>query len=367
MLNQVVSKSLTRPELRGYTAMNNISGSPLSATRLVESNDGGATWSDLGNILIDGKDNVVGANGPVFAFTDVDDAQTKLGWFMFGESAHRGVHLMISTDEGLTWTAHPALSFANSTIRSGDANFISDSLVRLFYYRNTGTIPSDRQLWYQDFALAGMANISPNNLFASADTTPPIIVPSVTPMPNPAGWNQTNVTVSWSVTDPESGIASSSGCGTTTLTAETAGTALTCSATNGAGLSNSVSVTIKIDKTPPSIACSVSPNTLWPPNHKLAPVIASVTVGDSRSGPDGFTLLSAASNEADNGFGDGDTPNDIQGFVIGTASKNGLLRAERSGLGTGRIYTLTYRGKDKAGNTATCSAVVTVSHDQGKK
>lgn len=151
--------------LRAYTAMNNITGSPLSATRLVESTDWGATWTDLGNILIDGKDNVIGANGPVFSFNDDGDGGAeKMGWFMFGESAHRGVHLMISTDEGLSWTAHAALSFLDATIRSGDANFLDDSTLRLFYYRNVAGSPSDRQLWYEDFTLSGMSNIMPNNL-----------------------------------------------------------------------------------------------------------------------------------------------------------------------------------------------------------
>ena len=158
--------------LRGYTAMNNITGSPSSATHIVESTDGGATWTDLGNILIDGKNNVIGANGPVFSFVDDDDGQTKMGWFMFGESAHRGVHLMISTDEGLSWAAHTALSFSDSSIRSGDANFISDNLVRLFYYRNTGSLPSDRQLWYEDFTLSGMSNLQPNNLYGAGSVIP---------------------------------------------------------------------------------------------------------------------------------------------------------------------------------------------------
>src|SRR5206468_1805246 len=53
-------------------------------------------------------------------------------------------------------------------------------------------------------------------------------------------------------TDPESGISSSTGCTTTSLTTETS-TVLTCSATNAAGLPSTVSVTIKIDLTAPVI------------------------------------------------------------------------------------------------------------------
>jgi len=198
------------------------------------------------------------------------------------------------------------------------------------------------------------------------DTTPPVITPTVTPAPNAQGWSNTDVTVSWNVTDPESGIVSSTGCNTTTLTTETASTTLTCSATNAVGLSNSISVTIKIDKTPPTMTCSATPNSLWPPNHKMVNVTTSVTMNDSLSGASGFTLTSVTSNEPDEGLGDGDVANDIQGWAIGTADTAGSLRAERSGSGTGRIYTLSYEGKDAAGNTTPCSVTVKVPHDKGK-
>ena len=57
---------------------------------------------------------------------------------------------------------------------------------------------------------------------------------------------------------------------------------------------------------------------------------------------------------------------DIQGFTTGTAAVNGLLRAERLGTGTGRVYTFTYQGSDRAGNSATCRTSVAVPHDQGQ-
>jgi hypothetical protein len=94
----------------------------------------------------------------------------------------------------------------------------------------------------------------------SADTTPPVIIPTVTPAPGATGWNTTTpVTVSWSVTDPESGIASSTGCGTITLATQTTGTTLTCTASNGAGLSASASVVVKIDLTPPIVSANITP------------------------------------------------------------------------------------------------------------
>ena len=79
------------------------------------------------------------------------------------------------------------------------------------------------------------------------DKTAPTITPVITGTFGPDGAYVSDVTVAWTTGDPESGIASSTGCGTTTLTADTPGTTLTCSATDGAGLSKSSSVTIKID------------------------------------------------------------------------------------------------------------------------
>lgn len=153
--------------LRAYTAMNNAVGARY--TRLVESSDGGATWTDMGTIAVPGPgsvNNVVSANGPVFRYSD--GSQTKLGWFVFGESNNnRGVNFLVSTDEGLTWTSG-GFSIQDNTIRSGDANFIDDDTVRLFYYRNvSGGSPSDRQLWYQDFDLDGFHDIQPSNLYYS--------------------------------------------------------------------------------------------------------------------------------------------------------------------------------------------------------
>jgi hypothetical protein len=119
------------------------------------------------------------------------------------------------------------------------------------------------------------------------------------------------------------------------------------------------------DSTPPTVTCSVTPTSLWPPNHKLRDVTASVTVTDDGSGPAGFKLVSVTSSEADSGLGIGDVPGDEANWAIGTADTTGQLRAERADTGPGRTYTLTYEGADVAGNTAQCSATVTVPHDVG--
>lgn len=88
------------------------------------------------------------------------------------------------------------------------------------------------------------------------DTTAPVIEGLSTPTANTNGWNNTDVTVSWNVSDPESGIASTTGCDVTTIAEETAGATSTCSARNGAGLTASADMLIKIDKTAPVVTFS---------------------------------------------------------------------------------------------------------------
>ena len=196
------------------------------------------------------------------------------------------------------------------------------------------------------------------------DVTPPLVIASLSALPNADGWNSGSVTVTWSVSDPESGIASSTGCDSVTLAADTPGTTLICSATNGSGLTASVSVTVRIDSTAPTVTCTVEPSLIWPPNHKLVETVATVSIGDELSGPIGFVLGSLTSNETDDAADDGTTVNDIEEFTLGTADTSGLLRAERSGSGTGRTYTLTYTALDRAGNSASATCAVTVPLDR---
>jgi hypothetical protein len=91
-----------------------------------------------------------------------------------------------------------------------------------------------------------------------SDLTPPVITPSVDGTLGENGWYVSDVTVSWTVEDGESDIASSSGCDPTTINADTAGTTLTCSATSDGGTA-SQSVTIKRDASAPSISASADP------------------------------------------------------------------------------------------------------------
>ena len=212
----------------------------------------------------------------------------------------------------------------------------------------------------------------------TSDTIPPVTTASVSPSPNANGWNSANVTVMLNSTDNEPGSSgvkqvtyNATGAqtiGDTIVSGESATFAISeegvtiitfFGADNAGNIETAKTISVQIDKTPPTVTCNASPNVLWPPNNKLAPVYVSVNVTDSLSGPAGFNLVSVTSSEPDCGHGD------IQGFVVGTPSTSGRLRAKRLGSGSGRTYTFVYSGVDRAGNARSCITTVVVPHDQG--
>lgn len=144
----------------------------------------------------------------------------------------------------------------------------------------------------------------------------------------------------------------------------------TLTVTDSAGLSSTATTHVTVgDTIPPALQIMLSPNVLWPPNHRLIPITATVEASDTCDANPSVTLDSITSNEPDNGLGDGDQPDDIQAIgggpvPFGTDVRTFLLRAERSGMGNGRVYTVTYTAKDAAGNTASASAQVIVPIDE---
>jgi 6-phosphogluconolactonase (cycloisomerase 2 family) len=104
---------------------------------------------------------------------------------------------------------------------------------------------------------------------------------------------------------------------------------------------------------------SASPEVLWPPNHKMV----EVTVNYSVTNPCPATcVLTVSSNEPINGIGDGNTSPDWE--VVD--AHHVFLRAERSGNGPGRIYTITITCTNDTNRLSSTERVnVIVPHDQG--
>lgn len=115
------------------------------------------------------------------------------------------------------------------------------------------------------------------------------------------------------------------------------------------------------DQTAPAVSSiGASPGTLWPPDHKLVPVLVSISASDACSAVTSV-LTSVTSDEPIDGLGDGNTEPDW----VATGDLTLLLRAERSGPGDGRVYTIGVTSTDAAGNSTSSSTIVLVPHDQG--
>jgi hypothetical protein len=263
-----------------------------------------------------------------------------------------------------------------------------------------------------DFAESGNVTLTVNAPPSPADTTPPVITPNISGTLGNNGWYTSDVTVTWEIEDPQSGIVPTSlsaDCGTPTSITLTkiistriintdtpaTGITLTCSATNGAGLPNSEHVTIKRDATPPTVNATPdrpADHNGWY-NHQLTITftgndatsgIASCDDPVTYNGPDGnnITVTGKCTDNAGNsatgsftfdydatpptvnilGISDGDE------FDFGDSLPSVTCNAEDnlSGIESCTIdpetlptsvgtYTITATAKDKAGNEASTS------------
>lgn len=122
---------------------------------------------------------------------------------------------------------------------------------------------------------------------------------------------------------------------------------------------NTASAQVHVNHNPVCTSLTAGP-ALWPPNHKLR--LVTVT---GATDPDGNTLTTTVTgvtqDEALNSLGDGNTSPDA---FAAAASNQVWLRAERSGLGDGRVYGVHVTVTDGQGGSCTGTASVSVPHDQ---
>ncbi|MEX0741770.1 MAG: hypothetical protein WD079_03165, partial [Phycisphaeraceae bacterium] len=87
------------------------------------------------------------------------------------------------------------------------------------------------------------------------DSSAPVITANVTGTMGDNGWHTSDVSVSWTVTDPESDVTSTTGFEAANVASDTDGVTFTCEATSAGG-TDSESVTIKRDATDPTVTYS---------------------------------------------------------------------------------------------------------------
>ena len=124
------------------------------------------------------------------------------------------------------------------------------------------------------------------------DPTPPVVTYALVGTEGANGWFTTDVAVRWWFSDPESGIDPLSiiGCIWTTLTQDTVGSDHSCSVANNDGVRTTVTVRVRLDRTPPEVTAA---NADRPPN---ANGWYNQPVGFSFAGTDATSGLSSCSS-----------------------------------------------------------------------
>jgi hypothetical protein len=132
------------------------------------------------------------------------------------------------------------------------------------------------------------------------DPTPPVVTYNIVGTKGANGWYTSNVTVSWGFSDPESGIASSSppGCNATTLVNDTQGAPISCSATNLAGVTSTVSLTIRIDKTAPAVSSATPDRGPDSAGWYTRPVRVAFGGADTTSGVEACSVMTYSGPDA---------------------------------------------------------------------
>lgn len=140
-------------------------------------------------------------------------------------------------------------------------------------------------------------------------------------------------------------------------------TTVTCTATNASG-SDTDSFNVRVvDTTAPVIVkVTPSPESFWPPNHKMEAVTVNVVAVDVADPTLTTLILSVSSNQPVDGTGDGDTSPDWE--ITGPTTVN--LRAERSG-NQDRVYTITVQVSDSSGNASTGTCEVRIAQTAARR
>lgn len=176
---------------------------------------------------------------------------------------------------------------------------------------------------YSCSATSAGGTADPVTVKIKRDATAPTISGSRSPEANANGWNNTDVTVSFTCEDATSGIAS---CGASpqTLSAEGAAQSATGNATDNAGNTASTTVNnINIDKTSPSVSLVGGPANGASYYFGSVPAAPTCSASDGLSGLDGSCTVTG------------------YGTTVGT-------------------HTVIANAKDNAGNTSSASATYTV-------
>lgn len=146
--------------------------------------------------------------------------------------------------------------------------------------------------------LAG--NVATASYSLKIDRTPPVASAGQTPPANAAGWNDTDVTVAWNWSDAAGGAGLDVGTCAISSTSSGEGNPVVVSATCSdlAGNSGSEFHSVRVDKTPPSVALVGGPASGQTYNRGSVPAAPTCSAADALSGLSGPCAISGYGAEA---------------------------------------------------------------------
>lgn len=113
---------------------------------------------------------------------------------------------------------------------------------------------------------------------------------------------------------------------------------------------------------PDCSGAAASLGSIWPPNHTMIGLNIVGVTDDPSVMPLSIVVTSIMQDELVAAIGSGKTSPDGSGVGTSTA----MVRAERAGPGTGRIYFISFSATNKIGGQCTGTVNVFVPHDQGQ-
>lgn len=394
--NVVVNWTCADPKLADDSDGSGVASCPTSNTISGDGVDKSATSAKpldiAGNEGAAGTVSGINIDGTAPS-TTADNQCTKVNGWCTGTSAN--VVLSATDQVGLSGVKeiHYKVDSGAEQVANGSTTTVTVPL--------SGSGAGTVDYWAVD--RAGNAE-APNKASLKWDSIAPTVTHTLSPAPNADEWNNANVTVTFAATDDDKGSGVASVSAPVTVSTETRGQLVSGTAQDTAGNVGSDSVTVKLDKTMPTISAIITAGTLGDNGWYKGQVTASFTCSDLLSGiaatacPSDVVLtgngannsatgsvLDRAGNEASASLSgikiDQENPTltpagvNVAGgsYVLGTAPKptcaasdgySGLASCTvtvaggtASGVGT---FTWTATARDNAGNTTTITGTYQV-------